>query len=83
MTYFCDGVIVEPEEKAKQHSTVKSKEIRPLVTSFELLEQHLPEPTVNSLVTWSCKSPFLFKTESVGFSEGVLMRKRSQCNVVY
>lgn len=79
---------MEPEEKAKQHSTVRSKEMRPLVSSFELLEQLLAEPTVNSLVTWFCKSPSLHTSQagqfdSVGFSEGVLMSKRNQCNVVY
>ena len=38
---FCDGANVEPEEKAKQQNTLRSKEIRPLVNSFELLDQHL------------------------------------------
>ena len=66
---------MEPEEKAKQQSTLRSKEIRPLVNSFELLDQHLPESTLDSLVTWSCKSPFQSKTDSVGFSEGALTVK--------
>ena len=44
-------------EKAKQQSTLRSKEIRPLVNSFELLDQHLPESTLDSLVTWSFKDP--------------------------
>lgn len=29
---FCNGENTEPEEKAKQHITVRSKEIWPLVT---------------------------------------------------
>ena len=70
---FCDGANVEPEEKAKQQSTLRSKEIRPLVNSFELLDQHLPESTLDSLVTWSFKDPS--KTDSVGFSEGTLTVK--------
>lgn len=39
---FFDGANTESGEAAKQHSTVRAKESKPLVISFELLDQPLP-----------------------------------------
>lgn len=40
---FCDGTNMESEEEAKQHSTVRSKDSKPLVISVELMDQPFPE----------------------------------------
>lgn len=49
------------------------------MTSFELLDQPLPECTSR---LFGYMVPFLFKSVSVGFSEDVLMGRRSQCGGV-
>ena len=74
---FCDKAHMGSEEDAKQDSDVRSKESKSLVISFELLDQTLPESTLDNLVTWCCKHSFLFKSVSAGFSEGVLTSGRS------
>lgn len=64
-------------------STLRSKEIRPLVNSFELLDQHLPESTLDSSVYGPVNPTFQSKTDSVGFPEGAPNSKISQYNLVY
>lgn len=74
---LCDDAHVGSEGDAKQDGTVRSGESKPFVISSELPDRNLPESALDCLDTWSGKPSFLFKSVSVGFSEGVPTRERS------